>query len=383
MASVTRLERLPGRTFRLLYDDGSSALAFPSSGTLWTVQNPSSSTPTNPGNPGTSGQITIPDSYVATSSTGESYTMIRKQLEYAAKILEVGRGLGLTQHAIVIAFMTVFAETRWWMYANSNVPESLNYPHDAVGSDHDSCGLFQQRPSIPWGTVAELMDVTYNGRAFYGGPQGPNAGNPPGLLDIPGWADMGYGQAAQAVQGSAFPDRYDEWRAASDGLYAALTASAGGTGKFTVPFSFSSDVTSEYGPRPEIRPGSFHEGTDFGTGQALAGATIKCAAAGTVHTNGWHANFGNLIIVHHGNHGGKDLATLYAHRVSPAGPAVGQSVAAGADIGQIGNTGASFGAHLHHETHVMEPGGSIVWNTNDNGGFRTAINPRAFYEQYG
>ena len=52
------------------------------------------------------------------------------------------------------------------------------------------------------------MDPVWSSRAFYGGPNGPNHGSPRGLLDIDGWQSMDPGAAAQAVQVSAYPDRY-------------------------------------------------------------------------------------------------------------------------------------------------------------------------------
>jgi murein DD-endopeptidase len=54
------------------------------------------------------------------------------------------------------------------------------------------------RPQSGWGTVEELMDPDYQAAAFFGGPDGPNHGSPRGLLDIPGWEEMGKGEAAQA-----------------------------------------------------------------------------------------------------------------------------------------------------------------------------------------
>ena len=44
---------------------------------------------------------------------------------------------------------------------------SLTYPHDGLGSDHDSVNTFQQRWIAGWGTVAQLMDPVYAAEAFY------------------------------------------------------------------------------------------------------------------------------------------------------------------------------------------------------------------------
>jgi cell wall-associated NlpC family hydrolase len=108
------------------------------------------------------------------------------------------------------------------MLANSSVPASLHFPNDGVGKDHDSIGSAQQRPAAGWGTVEQLMNPTYNARAFYGGPKGPNQGSPRGLLDIPGWQAMDKGLAVQAVQISAFPELYARWEPAATAIVAAL-----------------------------------------------------------------------------------------------------------------------------------------------------------------
>ena len=105
--------------------------------------------------------------------------------------------------------MTALTESTLRVLSNTSAyPESGNLPNDGNGGDHDSVGLFQQRPAAGWGTVANLMDPVWSSRAFYGGPTGPNHGSPRGLLDIDGWASMDPGAAAQAVQVSAYPDRY-------------------------------------------------------------------------------------------------------------------------------------------------------------------------------
>lgn len=67
----------------------------------------------------------------------------------------------------------VMTESNGHMYANTGVPNSMKLPHDAMGQDHDSVGLFQQRVTNTgnghgWGTVAQAMDIRHSTRAFIG-----------------------------------------------------------------------------------------------------------------------------------------------------------------------------------------------------------------------
>src|SRR5690606_40543763 len=57
--------------------------------------------------------------------------------------------------------------------------------------------LFQQRPSMGWGTVKQCMDPEYSARVFY-----------EALKRVPGWRGMPVTVAAQAVQKSAYPNHY-------------------------------------------------------------------------------------------------------------------------------------------------------------------------------
>ncbi|MCQ9163931.1 NlpC/P60 family protein [Arthrobacter sp. STN4] len=130
----------------------------------------------------------------------------------------MGRARSVPDSGIRIALMMGLQESGLQNLANATVPESLQFPHDGVGSDHDSLGSAQQRPADGWGTVGQLMQPAYDAAAFYGGPQGPNHGSPPGLLDIPGWQGMDPGEAVQAVQNSAFPEQYSQWRQEADAI---------------------------------------------------------------------------------------------------------------------------------------------------------------------
>ena len=126
-----------------------------------------------------------------------SLTKLTAEMRQNAQVIyRVGKNLGVSDYGIVIALATAMQESSL---------KNIDY------GDRDSVGLFQQRTSQGWGTIAEIMDPVYSARAFFGGPTGPNAGKIRGLLDIKNWSTMTLSKAAQAVQISAFPDAYQKW----------------------------------------------------------------------------------------------------------------------------------------------------------------------------
>ncbi|CAN5306411.1 M23 family metallopeptidase [soil metagenome] len=128
------------------------------------------------------------------------------------------------------------------------------------------------------------------------------------------------------------------------GIRGQLAAAQGAAD--TVPSSqglvwpVSGPVTSPFG----YRWGRLHAGIDIGVG---SGAPIPAAASGTVVLAGWTGGYGNYTCIDHG--GG--LATCYAHQSSYA-VSTGAQVSQGQVIGYVGNTGHSFGAHLHFEVRI-------------------------------
>ena len=150
------------------------------------------------------------------------YELNSRQESVARAYIGVGKQLGVPRSGQIIAIMMAMQESSLRVLANPRVPASMGFPNDGVGSDHDSIGSAQQRPTAGWGSVEQLMDVFYNARAFYGGPLGPNRGSPRGLLDVPGWQAMDKDLAAQAVQVSAFPELYARWERAATAVVAAL-----------------------------------------------------------------------------------------------------------------------------------------------------------------
>lgn len=102
-------------------------------------------------------------------------------------------------------------------------------------------------------------------------------------------------------------------------------------------------VTSRYG----YRKGRYHNGIDL---NLRTGDTVKAAFSGRVRYAKWNdGGFGNLVIIRHYN----GLETFYAH-LSKHLVAPDQEVKAGEPIGLGGNTGRSFGAHLHFEVRFYD-----------------------------
>ncbi|WP_268221041.1 NlpC/P60 family protein [Streptomyces sp. EMB24] len=77
--------------------------------------------------------------------------------------------------------------------------------------DRDSLGLFQQRPSMGWGTANEILDPVHASTRFY-----------EGLKKVSGWQSLSIAQAAQAVQKSGFPDAYAKWEPLATALQKAI-----------------------------------------------------------------------------------------------------------------------------------------------------------------
>ena len=309
----------------------------------------------------------IPDSLTATTANGETITLNRQQLTHAATIIEIGSGIdGVGRDGIQIALMAALTESSLRMLSNTSAyPESADYPNDGNGGDHDSLGLFQMRPQSGWGTVAELMDPTYQARAFFGGPAGPNYPSPRGLLDIPGWQQMDPGEAAQAVEVSAYPDRYRNYAPVADTILTTLTTSGTAPAGAGGPVISSSRVvfplpegtwvlTSPFGMRvhPITGERKMHTGTDFA---APDGTPILAAADGTVTVAEFSGGYGGLIVIEH-TIDGRMVATAYAHMWQPGiHVKVGDQVQAGQHIGDVGSSGYSTGPHLHFE---VRPGGT-------------------------
>ncbi len=157
-------------------------------------------------------QSTVPSASPAPAvPRGPVAGLDQAQTDNAVTIVDVVRRRGLPRRAMVVAVATAMQESDLRNVASTAVPESLGYPHQGVEVDYDSVGLFQQRASQGWGTVAQLMDPVYATSVFLDR-----------LVEVPGWESMSVTAAAQAVQRSAFPDAYQKHQPLAEQVVAVL-----------------------------------------------------------------------------------------------------------------------------------------------------------------
>ena len=298
------------------------------------------------------------------------------QLRNAAAVVAVGKQMRIPRQGIVVALAAASQESRFLNYANdgrggdlrpdqAGIASSLELPHQAVGTDHGSLGIFQQQWPW-WGSMSELMNPATSSSKFY-----------ERLVDTPGWANMSVTQAAQAVQHSAYPDAYadDEQLAESlltgsglaDGSVSEASVSgaawSGGEddlcdvpdvvdGPVAMPLAASAAFTDQHNFGSSGGHWSRgHTGTDL---SAPCGTPVRAASAGTVIIERDQAWAGPWLVQVSTGEG--RLTTWYAHMQS-LDVTDRQMVRPGQKLGEVGSRGNSTGCHLHFEVHPK--GGSI------------------------
>lgn len=130
-------------------------------------------------------------------SPGGTVELDAEQVQHAATIAAVAETDGLPVRAVTVGLATAMQESKLY-----NLTEG----------DHDSAGLFQQRPSQGWGSFDQVTDPVYASQAFFSA-----------LLQVDQWEQLPVTKAAQAVQRSAYPDAYADHAEDAKVLAAALT----------------------------------------------------------------------------------------------------------------------------------------------------------------
>ncbi|MDO3704904.1 hypothetical protein Q3W71_24870 [Micromonospora sp. C28SCA-DRY-2] len=122
------------------------------------------------------------------------------QLANARAIIDVAKKTGVGERGAVIGIATSLQESKLY-----------NLGHLGMYNDHDSQGLFQQRPSSGWGTPEQITDPEYASTAFF-----------TALKNVGGWQDLPLTAAAQTVQVSAYPFAYAQWEEQAADIVAQL-----------------------------------------------------------------------------------------------------------------------------------------------------------------
>jgi murein DD-endopeptidase MepM/ murein hydrolase activator NlpD len=119
-------------------------------------------------------------------------------------------------------------------------------------------------------------------------------------------------------------------------------------GPFSSPLAGAYEISSPFGIRRSYEggpPTSYHGGVDY---DAPAGTPVLAPAPGRIVLAEALQVRGNAVIVDHG----RGVMTGFWH-LSEIGVDVGQRVEVGDELGRVGNTGLSTGAHLHWEMRVI------------------------------
>jgi hypothetical protein len=126
---------------------------------------------------------------VGTSGPQNWMPLSGDQQANAATIVQQALAKKMGIRSAVIAVATSMQESRL---------QNLNY------GNQDSLGLFQQRPSMGWGTAQQILDPQYSADAFLTALQQYQSSNP-------GWATQPLWASAQGVQKSGVPMAYAQW----------------------------------------------------------------------------------------------------------------------------------------------------------------------------
>lgn len=265
------------------------------------------------------------------------------QLVNAATIAKVAADRKLPARAQLIGIMTSMGESS---LVNIGYGDDINGVTNPDGSPTCSLGLFQQQWCLGWGTRDQVMDPVYASGAFFDR-----------LAGISGWESMEPTLAINRVQGNSDPYHYAKFESAANEVLGALggvkpgSGGCAGSGEWQSPVNVSTPgllITDFFGMRDASITGYsyLHSGVDLGVAE---GTPVVAAGSGTIErvvTVDDSAEGINVRIKH------DDGSETYYLHLSTTLVREGDKVSAATPIGAVGNTGRSFGAHLHFSVLV-------------------------------
>lgn len=174
-----------------------------------------------------------------------------EQYNNAVTIARTGYGMGASTRDVQVSLMAAMQESSL---------RNLNY------GDRDSRGLFQQRPSQGWGTVAQVTNPVYAATQFF-----------KHLLGIGNRNTMSMSAEAQAVQRSAYPNAYAKWQNMAGALVAAI---GGGKGAPDLSGAMADVGTIPSAPGPNDSWGNSLVGAVKGIGKSIEAMVSGVSAVG-------------------------------------------------------------------------------------------------------
>lgn len=259
-----------------------------------------------------------------------------EQLKNAAIIANVGSGMGMSARDIQIGIMTAITESGL-----------VNVQY----GDRDSLGLFQQRPSMGWGTAAQVTDPRYAATKFFSALRG-----------VQNRGDMSPWLAAQAVQrsydstGSNYRQYWDNANAIfknglvkdkagnwiAQALGGGFTQGTGGWHKPSVPgkgWSNTHDYRNGLGsPLYAASDGVITDSRAITSGGSPGNGLYSTPYRSYGETIAMRTSSGDILRYAHLNPGARYVR-------------VGQTVKGGALIGRSGQTGNASGPHTHFDVN--------------------------------
>ena len=279
------------------------------------------------------------------------------QLVNAGYVIKAGQALGLDSWTLTVGVMTTMGESGLRVLDHG----------DAAGPD--SRGLWQQRDNGAWGSLADRMDP------FVSSTNGFTA-----LIAVPGYRDLAPTIAAHRAQGNSNANYYAPFWPDAVQVVAALTrdpglltslpasgsavagadcpdvqpaAAAGAAGGKAISGTWANPLkparytlTSDFGDyRPKLPTAKLHKGQDLA---APAGTPIFSVCDGvTIQAGPVRGGGGNQTTIDCG--GGVTIKLMHQSAITTT---VGATLTAGQQIGAVGSTGNSTGAHLHEQVEI-------------------------------
>jgi hypothetical protein len=214
------------------------------------------------------------DSLKAKKANGDEITIKKEGLKNAATVIGVGSQLDVGEEGVKSAILTTLIETGGTI-------------EHAVSASGTFVGIFQQYDA--WGTEEERSDPEHAARAYFGGPDGPNGGDPRGGLDYDGWEDLNdaidMGAQVQGIDPAGGSKGDPNWRPAAADWLPVAEAIMGQVDGTVLPDNCEDDSQGWNGERADGYEWGGHDNARIPRDE-LCSVTVGTGKVGTTNSQG-------------------------------------------------------------------------------------------------